>query len=231
MKEELLEHLVRYCVREILRQRMIDEGIIPEEEEKDDTIGAPAPPADGQGTGDQPPVPKKKEPQNTEPEEPETPKKDEPEQTPEKPESPSLKGITFVNPRDKAKLQKLNFAGMNDVTLTQALNRVAKTMGGPNAKTAANTVTAVKDAAKNPNTSLYLYLGKYDPNSGEVFLMADKSLQVAKDSSATPADVQGMVPQQIPVAPQPKPEPQQPAALNENVQKTIRRMVCQILEG
>lgn len=48
MKQELLEHLVRLCVREVIDQ-------------VDETKGAPAPPADGQGTADQPGIPKNKD--------------------------------------------------------------------------------------------------------------------------------------------------------------------------
>lgn len=48
MKKELLEHLIRHCIREVITQM----------NETDDIKGAAAPPADGQGTADQPAVPK-----------------------------------------------------------------------------------------------------------------------------------------------------------------------------
>jgi hypothetical protein len=41
----------------------------------------------------------------------------------------------------------------------------------------------VKGILSNPSETGYLYIGKYDPESDEVFLLADKSLQVAKDGS------------------------------------------------
>lgn len=47
MKQELLEHLIRHCVREVLSQM-----------KKSETKGAVAPPADGLGTADQPAIPK-----------------------------------------------------------------------------------------------------------------------------------------------------------------------------
>lgn len=50
MKKKLLEHLVRNCTKEVLDQIQF----LNEEETK----GAAAPPADGLGTADQPPIPK-----------------------------------------------------------------------------------------------------------------------------------------------------------------------------
>ena len=172
MKQELLEYIIRACVQEVLTQV---------NEQDDETKGAPAPPADGQGTADQPPVPKDETPEES-PEE-------EPEETPEAPPAPDLKGIVFVSPRDKSKLHKLSTRAGDDAGLERQLHSVAATAGGPRVKTALSAIRMVKDAAKNPNTSVYLYLGKYDPQSDEVFLMADKSLQVAKDSSVDPSEL------------------------------------------
>lgn len=173
MKQELLEYLIRHCVKEVLSQM---------NEADNDTVGASAPPADGQGTADQPPVPKGEELPNEKPSEPETPAA---------PPSPNLKGVVFINPKDKAKLQKLQIQGGNDAALERNLYQQAARMVGPNVKIALSTLRMVKDALKNPNTTTYLYLGKYDPNSEEVFLMADKSIQVAKDSSITSAEMVG----------------------------------------
>jgi hypothetical protein len=47
MKKELLENLIRTCVREVLDQ--VSEKT---------TVGAPAPPAEGLGTAEQPAIPK-----------------------------------------------------------------------------------------------------------------------------------------------------------------------------
>lgn len=49
MKQELLEHLIRHCIREVISQM---------NEASDEIKGAAAPPADGQGTADQPAIPK-----------------------------------------------------------------------------------------------------------------------------------------------------------------------------
>lgn len=183
MKQELLEYLIRRCIKEVLSQKPNfvkeqDEKTPPKDdaEDGDATKGAAAPP------GDVPEIPKQKK---------------SPEETPSQPETPSappsidLKGVVFVNPRDKAKLQKIKVSGMDDATLERNLHRLASTMAGSKVKIAISTIRMVKDAVKNPNTSTYIYLGKYDPNSEEVFLMADKSLQVAKDSSIPAAEATG----------------------------------------
>lgn len=170
MKQELLEYIIRACAKEVLGQL---------NEEEDPTKGAPAPPAAGQGTADQPPIPKDEKPADTEPEKPETP---------EAPPSPELKGIVMVNPRDKSKLQKVDLKAGDDASLERGLHRIAAGAAGSRVKTALSTTRMVKDAVRNPNSSVYLYIGKYDPQSDELFLMADKSLQVAKDSSVPPAE-------------------------------------------
>lgn len=144
--------------------------------EDDETKGAPAPPADGQGTGDQPALPKEK---NTEPEEPSEP------ETPPMPSS-NLKGVVLVNPRDKSKLQKVPLQATDDAALERDLHRLGATIAGPKIKTSLSTMRSVKDAIRNPNSALYLYIGKYDPDSDDLFLMCDKSLKIAKDSSVPP---------------------------------------------
>ncbi len=151
-------------------------------EVEDPTKGAPAPPEAGQGTADTPEIPKEKEPQAEPSAEPEGP-----------PPSPELKGIKLLNPKDKSKLidQGKYLKPGNDAALERSLFRTASTLAGPSAKVALSTMRAVKDALKNPSAPLFLYLGKYDPNSDEIFLMADKSLQVAKDSSVSPAELTG----------------------------------------
>jgi hypothetical protein len=167
MKQELLEYIIRACAKEVLNQ-------VNEAEEE--TKGAPAPPADGLGSADQPPVPKEEEPQETKPQEPETPK------------VPELKGVILVNPKDKSKLQRVKVKAGDDATLERTLHSLAAALAGPKVKVALSTMRMVKDAVKNPNSSAYVYIGKYDPQSDETFLLADKSLQVAKDSSIMPDD-------------------------------------------
>lgn len=225
MKPELLEYLIRHCVKEVIRQKKLTENEHQENEEEsdaicsgcngsgegkadgtkccdckgsgsskvcrgkkkkeqeteldevdDETIGSPAPPESGQGTADTPEIPKNK---NSTPESPSDPK------TP--PEN--LKGIILVNPRDKAKLKKVVLSPGDDAKIERALHLLNTREAGSNVKTSISSMRLVKDALRNPNSSLYLYFGKYDSASDEIFLMADKSLQVAKDSSVPPTEL------------------------------------------
>lgn len=213
MKTKLLEHLIRRCAIEVLDQIAEEKKLkikfgkenkadVPVwkkkevepfqpgkgfklkvkklDEAEDDTQGAPSPPAGGQGTGDQPPVPKTDQP--TSPEKPEEP--------PELP-LPQLKGAVLVNPHDKSKLQPLKLQVKDDAGLERLLFRTAEAVAGSRVKVALATMRMVKEVVKNPRTTIYLYFGKYDPESDEIFLMADKSLQVAKDESVQPSELTG----------------------------------------
>lgn len=108
-----------------------------------------------------------------------------------------MKGVILVNPRDKSKLQQVPLRAGDDASLERNLHRLAATLAGSQVKVALSTQRAAKDAVKNPNSSVYLYLGKYDPSSEEIFLMADKSLNVAKDASISPAEITGTPVSQI----------------------------------
>lgn len=174
MKKELLEHLVRKCIREVISQV---------NEFDDETKGAPAPPADGQGTADQPEIPKQTHSVDDNPSDKETP-----EDVP----SPSLAGVIFLNPKDKSKLQRLPIqVNSDDATIERTLHQQAAKIAGSKVQIALSTTRLVKAALLNKNSSIYLYLGKYDPESNEIFLMADKSLKVAKDSSISPEELSG----------------------------------------
>jgi len=182
MKQELLEYLVRHCVREVLSQTNKHElSQTGKVNEGDPEIkGAAAPPADGQGTADQPEIPNEKDSIPEKPSEPETP-----------PPSADLKGVIIVDPKDKAKLSRINIRGQDDAGIERELYRAGSRRVGSRVKIAFSTVRMVKDALKNPNSVTYLYLGKYDPDSDEIFLMADKSLQVAKDGTIPPGEMSG----------------------------------------
>ena len=222
MKQELLEYIIRSCVKEVLTQ-------VNEEEE---TKGAPAPPADGLGTADQPPVPKNDSEPDEEPEE-------KPEQ--EAPPPTNLKGVILVNPRDKSALRPIPLRAGNDAGVERALHQVAAAIAGSNVKVAISTLRMVRDALRNPNSSVYVYLGKYDPQSDEVFLMADKSLQVAKDASIEATDIQnGSTFASKSAAEHPDDVANQmlnkgfvhPAEpIDENLKATIKKMVNQLLDG
>ena len=171
MKPELLEHLIRLCVREVLNNVR---------EADDEFKGAAAPPADGQGTADQPAVPKDK------PEEPQAPEE------PQTPEPTNLKGNVFINPRDKSDLKPLKLTPEgSDAQLDRELHRFAAGYAGSQVRIAISTMRMVKEALRNPGVTVYLYLRKYDPSSEEVYLVADRSLYIAKDNSITPAELTG----------------------------------------
>jgi hypothetical protein len=63
---------------------------------------------------------------------------------------------------------------------------------GPRAKVSLGAKRLAREAASNPNAKIFFYFGKTDPESEEVFLMADKSLQIAKDESVDPSELQGV---------------------------------------
>jgi len=218
MKKQLLEYLVRQCAREVLKQineadesdveshpigpntvkcercgcrydsRKGKNGLCPvcqnKVNEADDIKGAPSPPAAGQGTADQPEIPKNNPDEPTEPSQ---------KETPEVPLSPEIKGIVIVNPKNKAKLEKVTLRSGNDADIERELHRIGAKFAGPKVKTTISTMRAVKDAVRNPNTTTYLYFGKYDPNSEEIFLMSDKSIQIAKDESVPASELTGVV--------------------------------------
>lgn len=163
IKQELLEHLIRRCVREVISQV----------NEIDDIVGAAAPPKDGQSTDVNLPTDPITEP----PSEPETPP------------AQNLKGILLMNPRDKSKLRSLTISGRDKANVERELYRHGSSSGGRNILIARETVNAVLAARNNPNVPLYLYFGKYDPASKEIFLLADKSLELAKANSTDPAEI------------------------------------------
>jgi len=175
MKKELLEYLIRTCAKQILC------ALNENTNENDETQGAAAPPEDGQGTADTPEIPKDKDTSS--------------EESPEAKETPSspiqLQGVMVVNPKDKSRVQNVPLPpNINDATLEKTLHQLAKAMGGShNVKIALSTFRLVKQALKNPTSATFLYLGKNDPDSDELFLLADKSVEVAKDASASEQDL------------------------------------------
>lgn len=194
MKKELLEYLVRACAKEVIQQ--LDENFYRSNgrpspilsrafvnEADDETKGAAAPPADGQGTADQPPVPKAaKEPKSQEPSQPETPK-----------EPKSFKGINLVNPRDKSKIDRIELSG-DAASIERVLHRKASSVAGSKVKISIGAMRAIDNALKNPSIPLFLYIGKFDPESEELFVMADNSLQIAKDSSVSQDELSSGLP-------------------------------------
>jgi hypothetical protein len=199
MKQTLLELLVRECVSQVL---IVLEGDDKNEPAQDDQAGGDddlpnfLEPDEEEG-GDESPVPSGdvgvpdsgeqggEEGSGGDGEGEESPSPDGEQNSPT-----NLQGIVLVNPRDKSKLQKVPLAG-DDAKIERDLHRVAAALGGGKVKTSLGAMRAVKDAVKDPSSTVYVYLGKYDPESDEIFILADKSLQVAKDSSIDPNAVGG----------------------------------------
>ena len=161
IKKTLLEYLVRECIHEVMAQ--VGEA-------GDETKGAPAPPADGTGSGENLGIPK-----------------DSTEKAPPAPQN--LKGAVLVNPKNKALLKTIPLKpNSDDATIDRTLHQISSAMAGSRVKIAVSTMRSVRETLRNPSSVVYLYLGKFDPESEEIFLMADKSLQVAKDASISPSE-------------------------------------------
>ena len=246
MKKQLLEYLVRRCVREVIsqtNQHTITEGKNKKlriREEEDPTKGAPAPPESGQGTADQPEIPKEKDTTPEPASQPQTP-------------STNLKGAVLVDPRDKAKLIKVPVQSNNDAKLERILYNQAAKYAGPKVKVSLSAIRMAKNIATNPNTTTYFYIGKYDPSSDEVFLMADNSLQVAKDSSISSGETSGnsqvapttfdplsadsdefsqRLASQGKVNPEmPEQEPDANDQIDERLKKMIHKVINEVLDG
>ena len=217
IRTELLEYLIRQCVVEVLDQieeeadasNLKSSGIGKgddvkpvkqtvtvnpfrkgkgfkknikklDESENPELGGDVAPPQGGQGTGDQPAVPKD-EPK------PEEPKPEEP--NPEEQPQRIPKGAVLLNPKDKSKLQPIKFQGRDEFSIERTLHQVAVSISGPRTLVSLGAKRMAREVISNPNSTVYFYIGKMDPESDEVFLMADKSLKIAKDNSVQPTGV------------------------------------------
>jgi hypothetical protein len=144
-------------------------------EEDDPTKGDLAPSQDDQGTGGQPPI-SKEEPTPEEPKPEETP----PQRIP--------KGAVVLNPEDKSKLQPIKWQGKDEAAIERTLHQVAVSMAGPRTKVSIGAKRLAREVMTNPNSTVFFFFGRTDPES-EVFLMGDKSLQVAKNDSVQPGEL------------------------------------------
>ena len=168
MKKKLLSYIIRECVEEVLD--------FVEEKEEGDTEGAPSPPAGGQGTADTPPIDKSESPSSLEQDTLTSP-------------VPTT-GIHFIHPKDKGKFEKMTFKDSDDAQLERQLFNMASKRGGTHVKVSLSTQNAVKNNLRTKSVEpLFLYFGKYDPESDEVFLMSDKDVNKAKQNSVEPTDV------------------------------------------
>ena len=202
---KLLEYLVKQCTKEVLDQ--IAEEKLKVKFAKEKATEVPVkhkiPVAKGKTTKFRPSVKKLSEsdepesPQAAQPSapsaaqpapapEPEEPEAQEPEPTPQ-----PTTGPLIINPKDKSKLQPVKFAGRDEASIDRTLHDVAARIAGPRVKVSLGAKRLAREAASNPNAKIFFYLGKMDPESDEIFLMADKSLQIAKDDSIQPSEIQG----------------------------------------
>ena len=115
----------------------------------------------------------------------------EPEAPDQEPTPRPTTGPVLINPRDKSKLQPVKFAGRDESSIERTLHSLASSIAGPKVKISLGAKRLAREAASNPNAKIFFYLGKMDPESEEIFLLADKSLQIAKDDSIQPAELHG----------------------------------------
>lgn len=159
MKKELLEYLVRECVKEVLES--MPDPTQPE------TIGAPAPPAGGQGTADQPALPQDTSAGPT--------------------FTVGTKGVWYVNPKNVSKPMQLNVSAQNPANLERQLYRTAATSAGPRVKIAAETLREVPKALTT-GAPLFLFVGQRNPDdpADELYLLPAKTYDQAKAGSVGP---------------------------------------------
>lgn len=157
MKKQFLELLIRECVKEVL-------GAFPGEQ---DTVGAPAPPAAGQGTADEPALPQGSP------------------ATGAPPMLQSAKGVFYVDPKKPEKPAPLQVTDPQDPgKLERELYRTAAKSGGPRVKVSS---AALREVPKSLSTKspLFLYIGKQNPDDADddLYLLPAKSLQQAQQAS------------------------------------------------
>ena len=216
MKTELLEALVQQCVREVLDQigeeanasKLKSSGIGKGDDKKPVKQKVTVNPfRKGRGfkknikklnEEEEPQDPSKgpeaAAPSSPEPAKPEEPKPEEPKPEEPKPEEPTQripKGASVLSPKDKSNLQPIRWQGRDESSIERTLHQVAVSIAGPRTKVSLGAKRLAREVVANPSATAFFYLGKTDPESEEVFLMADKSLQIAKDDSVQPGDLTG----------------------------------------
>lgn len=185
MKKELLEYIIRETVKEVLEA-------FPQEQ---DTIGAPAPPAGGLGTADQPALDQGGTGM-----------------------TPDARGIWYVDPKNPNKPIKVQIRSQDPASLERELRAIAKS-GGQGMKVSADALQKVPQVVANPNSVIYLYVGKKNPADTLPTLMTAPSYQRAKTATfnpnAQPQDIQGTMPAQ-PQPDTPKDEKTKAPDINES---------------
>lgn len=215
MPTKLLEYLVKQCTKEVLDQLIAEEKKIkgnPFQTDNKEKSGKPLKVKFGKETKFKAKVKKVNENEGEEPtgaspstpsDQPADPTPEEPKQPEQKPEEPKPeekpeetptripKGAVILSPKDKSKLQPIKFQGRDESSVERTLHQVAVSTAGARTKVSLGAKRLAREVIANPNITVFFYLGKTDPESEEIFLMADKSLQIAKDDSVQPSDIQG----------------------------------------
>ena len=217
IKKELLECLVRTCVREVLNQtgKQLDptkskDANVPELE---------------------------KTPIDNEPKEPSSNNND-----PSAPEaiSPPVmsKGVLFLNPSDTTKPISLGSVIKNDNNLKMNVVNYVKKSTGLDVKIDDKVLVSLRTMLQNPNVPNYLYIGKstVDPQSGDLFLYVDRNINIAKDNSIPPSKTgveneptPSIQPIQQSAPPTTSSDVNAVNAVNEEFKKIVKKLVREVL--
>jgi hypothetical protein len=204
MRTELLEALVQQCVREVLDQigeeanasKIKSSGIGKDDNKqpaKQKVIVKPFIKGKKKKVNikklneEEEPKDPSKGPEAAAPSSPKPAKPEEPK--PEEPAQRIPKGASVLNPKDKSKLQPIRWQGRDESSIERTLHQVAVSIAGSRTKVSLGAKRLAREVVANPSATAFFYFGKTDPESEEVFLMADRSLQIAKDDSVQPGDL------------------------------------------
>lgn len=160
MKKQLLEYLIRTCIREVLRQA---------NEADEPTVGAAAPPADGTGAGENLPIP----PEKT------SPPKLKGQRT------MATKGLWFVNPKEKNLISRLaidpyKHESENMEIIVKDLQARAQDIVGQYPSMSQIAKKIIMSVIDNPDKLAFIYINE------DGVIQADSSLEAAKNSSIAP---------------------------------------------
>lgn len=186
MPTQLLEYLVKQCTREVLDQLISERANGKPEINAAKASGKKIPIQTKTDKNSKffVPVKVKKvneaekdspEPEQGSSDKPELSKSESPEQNHQEPsvQSSTPSGPVIINPTDKSRLEPIRFQGHDDASVERTLHLIAAKIAGPKVKISLSAKRLARAAAQNPSASVFFYLGKLDPESEEIFLMAD----------------------------------------------------------
>lgn len=149
------------------------------------------------------------------------------------------RGIWFIDPRKTNKPIRINIQGKDQPKIERELYQIAAKSAGPRVKVSSETLRQVPQIMANPNTSLFLYVGKRTPDAPDtdLNLLPAKTLQQAQaasvSNSASPNPSQpNTVPQpQDPSSEQPPKEDPEPEDDEEIQGKTTAPNIDETIGG